>query len=75
MILADADVGNLMRRALEERIAAFLAVHPEQKVAHRELAERYDNLATALRARKLGVGAVANERFNINDFLPSVRVH
>jgi hypothetical protein len=52
LILSDTEVGNLMRRALEERIAAFLAMSPEQKVAHRERAERHDNLATVVAERQ-----------------------
>jgi hypothetical protein len=39
------------RRASEERIAAMKAPHPRARKAHLELADRYDDLATAIVSR------------------------
>jgi hypothetical protein len=40
------------RRASEERIAAMKAPHPRARKAHLELADRYNDLATAIQSRE-----------------------
>ena len=42
------DADYFRRRAAEEREAAMRAPHPMARSAHIELAERYDELATAI---------------------------
>ena len=48
----DGDRIYFGRRANEERIAAMKAPHPEARKAHRELADRYSDLATAIAERE-----------------------
>lgn len=40
------------QRANEERVAAMRAPHPSARQAHLEMAERYDDLASALSSRE-----------------------
>jgi len=47
---------TIARRAREERAAAMKAARPEARKAHLEMAERYDDLATARDARKTLLG-------------------
>lgn len=47
----EADAVYFARRASEERTAAKQAVHLKARRAHLELAERYQDLATAISAR------------------------
>lgn len=44
----EADFNYFSRRAQEERIAAMQAPHPSARRAHLDMAERYDELATAI---------------------------
>ena len=44
----DRDSDYFSRRAAEEREAAMKAPHPTARQAHVELAQRYDELATAI---------------------------
>jgi hypothetical protein len=47
----EGDFGYFSRRANEERIAAMKASHPQARTSHRELAQRYDDLASAIAAQ------------------------
>jgi hypothetical protein len=47
------------RRANEERIAAMKAPHPRARKAHLELADRYQDLASAIATRE---SALSEER-------------
>src|SRR4051794_18470872 len=60
----EGDANYFSRRANEERIASMKAAHPKARSAHLEMAERYDEFATAivshaLRARPEAVGSGA----------------
>jgi hypothetical protein len=46
----EADFNYFHRRAQEEREAAMKAPHPSARAAHREMADRYDELAEAIAA-------------------------
>ena len=58
----ESDVLYFGRRASEERRAAMKAAHPGVRQAHLDMAQRYDDLVTAIAARE--------ERLGLN--LPSV---
>jgi hypothetical protein len=49
----EADFNYFRRRAQEEREAAMKAPHPLARRAHREMAERYDELSDAIAAHHL----------------------
>jgi len=44
----ESDRAYFMRRAAEERAAAVSASHPGARRSHIEMADRYDELATAM---------------------------
>ena len=46
------DASYFARRALEERNAALKAPHPEAQRAHLEMAERYEDMETAIGSGK-----------------------
>ncbi len=52
----EADTVYFGRRAEEERTAASAATHPETEAAHRQLADRYEDLARAITARERHLG-------------------
>ena len=52
----ESDEEYMSRRAAEERAAAAAAASPEAKRAHQEMAERYVELATAMRDHKARLG-------------------
>jgi hypothetical protein len=47
-----SDVQYFSGRASEERAAAAKATHPQASMAHLELAERYEELASAILERE-----------------------
>jgi hypothetical protein len=53
----DVDLAYLRGRGATERAAAMLADHPAARLAHNEMAERYEELANAIeqRSRLLGL--------------------
>ena len=52
----ESDVIYFGRRANEERRAAMQAAHPDVRQAHLEMAQRYDDLVTAIDARERLLG-------------------
>ena len=52
----NSDVEYFAGRASEERAAAAQATHPNARKAHLELADRYEDLATAIAARERQLG-------------------
>jgi hypothetical protein len=52
----EADVLYFGRRASEERRAAMQAAHSGVRQAHLELAQRYDDLVSAISAREKVLG-------------------
>ena len=48
----ETDAIYFARRAAEERAAAMRAVNLKARKAHREMAERYDDLASAIAGRE-----------------------
>jgi hypothetical protein len=52
----ESDASYFERRAREEREAARAAVHPNARLAHLELAERYEDLANAITERENFLG-------------------
>lgn len=46
----EADFTYFRRRAHEEREAAMKATHPSARLAHRDMADRYDELSNAIAA-------------------------
>lgn len=52
----EGDTAYLRRRALDERVAAIKAPHPRAREAHLELADRYEDLANAIRGRERYLG-------------------
>ena len=48
----EGDFNYFSRRAREERVAAMKAPHPTARQAHADMAERYDDLATAIAAHR-----------------------
>ncbi len=58
----ESDISYFRRRATEERTAASEAPHPQVRLAHLELAERYEELVQAIAERedRLGLGIVTD---------------
>ena len=52
----EADADYFGQRAAEEKLAAERAAHPTARQAHLELAQRYEDLATAIVARERSLG-------------------
>ena len=55
----DGDISYFIRRANEEREAAMKAVHPKARRAHRQMAERYGDLADGIASGEPGLGTDA----------------
>jgi hypothetical protein len=49
----EADFNYFRRRAREERESAMRAAHPAARQAHIELADRYEELASAIAEREV----------------------
>jgi hypothetical protein len=47
----ESDQVYFARRAREERVAAMKAPHPAARKSHFEMADRYDDLAQAIRSQ------------------------
>lgn len=52
----ESDVAYFRRRACDERAAAMRAEHPQARMAHLELAARYQELSDAIVARERHLG-------------------
>lgn len=52
----DGDATYFARRAAQEREAAMKTTHPTARLAHLELAGRYDDLAHSITAREKHLG-------------------
>jgi hypothetical protein len=52
----ETDVVYFARRALEERLAATTATHELARQSHLEMAERYEELASAITERERNLG-------------------
>jgi hypothetical protein len=55
------DAAYFARRALEERNAASNSPHPAAQRSHLEMAERYENIETAINAGKSVLKVVSRE--------------
>ena len=57
----ESDTSYFGRRAAEERRAAMQASHPGVRQAHLDMAQRYDDLVTAIGARDRQLGLETDE--------------
>jgi hypothetical protein len=55
----EGDAIYFVRRSKEERVAAMKAGHPDARRAHLKMAERYDELASAITSSDRALGADA----------------
>jgi hypothetical protein len=63
----DGDAIYFGRRAREEREAALKCSHPRARQSHLDLAERYDELASAIRAHQPQLAdAIGADRHHLN---------
>jgi hypothetical protein len=60
MVRREGDGIYFGRRASEERVAAMKSPHPQARKAHLEMANRYDDLATAISEREHVLGRSLN---------------
>jgi hypothetical protein len=58
----EGDAGYFARRAKEERDASSKAAHPSARQAHIEMAQRYEDLAGAIKTQELPVMEAAAPR-------------
>ena len=62
----ESDATYFRRRATEEKAAALKALHPQARQSHLKMAERYDDLASAITGRHEYLGLSPIDDFTVD---------